>query len=131
MSQTKSLDLSDRQREMLLRGLRFVRRSYTLSFRDSGDMTDEERTDGLKQVQELNQLLEGGRRPSRRPPPAEIRGPARWSPAFRLQPLVGVQAAGRRLKPELQHASNRFHHYGFVGAGAGGAVSPAWNPQAL
>lgn len=56
-----TLDLSDRQREILLRGLRFVRRSYTLGFRDSGEMTDDERAEALRQVQELNNLLEGGR----------------------------------------------------------------------
>lgn len=59
MSQT-TLEVSDRQREMLMRGLRFVRRSYSLSFRDSGDLTEEERSEGLRAVQELNQLLESG-----------------------------------------------------------------------
>jgi hypothetical protein len=59
MSQA-TLELSDRQREMLIRGLRFVRRSYSLSLRDMSDLTDDERAEGLKQVQELNQLLESG-----------------------------------------------------------------------
>lgn len=61
MSQTMSLDLSDHQREMLLRGLRFVRRSYTLEFRDTSEITEEQRSEALRQVQELNSLLEGGR----------------------------------------------------------------------
>lgn len=61
-----TLDLSDRQRDILLRGLRFVRRSYTLGFRDAGDMTDEERAEALRQIQELNNLLEAGR-PARQP----------------------------------------------------------------
>ena len=60
MSQAMTLELSDRQREMLMRGLRFVRRSYSLAFRDSGDLSDDERSEGLRQVQELNHLLEGG-----------------------------------------------------------------------
>jgi len=59
MSQA-TLELSDPQREMLMRGLRFVRRSYTLSFRDTDDLTEDERADGLRQVQELNHLLECG-----------------------------------------------------------------------
>jgi hypothetical protein len=61
MSQTQSLELSDRQREMLLRGLRFVRRSYTLEFRDTSEITEDQRAEALREVQELNRLLEGGR----------------------------------------------------------------------
>ncbi len=61
MNQTMSLDLSDRQREILMRGLRFVRRSYTLEFRDTTELTEEERAENLRQIQELNNLLEGGR----------------------------------------------------------------------
>lgn len=61
MNQTMSLDLSDRQREILMRGLRFVRRSYTLEFRDTTELTEEERAENLRQIQELNSLLEGGR----------------------------------------------------------------------
>ncbi len=61
MSQTMSLELSDRQREYLLRGLRFVRRSYTLEFRDTSELTEEQRSDALQQIQDLNALLEGGR----------------------------------------------------------------------
>jgi hypothetical protein len=40
--------------------------SYTLGFRDAGDMTDEERAEALRQIQELNNLLEAGR-PARQP----------------------------------------------------------------
>lgn len=61
MSQSMPLDLSDSQREILMRGLRFVRRSYTLAFRDTSDITEEERSEELRQIQELNNLLEGGR----------------------------------------------------------------------
>jgi len=61
MSQTMSLELSDRQREFLLRGLRFVRRSYTLEFRDTSELTEQQRSDALQQIQALNALLEGGR----------------------------------------------------------------------
>ena len=61
MSQTANLELSDRQREILLRGLRFVRRSYTLEFRDTTEITEEQRMEALQQIQELNCLLEGGR----------------------------------------------------------------------
>lgn len=63
MNQTLSLDLSDRQREILMRGLRFVRRSYTLECRDTTDLTEVERGEQLRQIQELNSLLEGGRTP--------------------------------------------------------------------
>lgn len=63
MSQTANLELSDRQREILLRGLRFVRRSYTLEFRDSSELSEEQRSEALQQIQELNSLLEGGRSP--------------------------------------------------------------------
>ena len=61
MSQTASLDLSDRQREILLRGLRFVRRSYTLEFRDTSEISEEQRVEELRQIQELNSILESGR----------------------------------------------------------------------
>lgn len=63
MSQAMSLELSDRQRDLLIRGLRFVRRSYTLEFRDTSEITEEQRAEALRQVQELNSLLEGGRAP--------------------------------------------------------------------
>ena len=60
MSQTVPLDLSDRQREILLQGLRFVRRSRMLEFRDVSDVTEEERSTELQEVQLLNSLLEQG-----------------------------------------------------------------------
>ncbi len=61
MNASPSLSLSDPQRELLLRGLRFVRRSYTLGFRDTTDLSPEERTEALQQIQQLNSLLEGDR----------------------------------------------------------------------
>lgn len=61
MNSTANLELSDRQREMLLRGLRFVRRSYTLDFVDTSDVTPAERKEALEQIQQLNSLLESGR----------------------------------------------------------------------
>lgn len=61
MNQTANLNLSDRQRDILLRGLRFVRRSYTLDFLDTTEVTPQERQDALEQIQQLNTLLESGR----------------------------------------------------------------------
>jgi hypothetical protein len=60
MSDTLSLDLSDRQREILLRGLRFIRRSRMLECRDMSEITEDERTEELREIQHLNSLIEGG-----------------------------------------------------------------------
>jgi hypothetical protein len=59
MAEMLSLELSDRQREILLRGLRFVRRSRMLEFRDTTEITEDERVDELREIQQLNSLIEG------------------------------------------------------------------------
>ena len=61
MSETLSLELSDRQREILLQGLRFIRRSRMLECRDTSDITEEERADSACEIQQLNSLIEEGR----------------------------------------------------------------------
>ena len=43
MSDLLHLELTDRQRDLLLRGLRFVRSSRMLEIRDSSDITDDQR----------------------------------------------------------------------------------------
>lgn len=60
MSEPLHLDLTSRQCEILLRGLRFVRSSRMLEFRDSSDMTDEERKRELAEIRELQGLLDVG-----------------------------------------------------------------------
>jgi hypothetical protein len=57
MSDLLQLELSDRQRELLLRGLRFVRSSRMLEIRDSSEITDEQRKDELGEIRQLTALL--------------------------------------------------------------------------
>ncbi len=57
MSDLLQLELTDRQRELLLRGLRFVRSSRMLEIRASSDITDDERKDELVELRELSDLL--------------------------------------------------------------------------
>ena len=57
MSDLLQLELTDRQRELLLRGLRFVRSSRMLEIRDSSDITDDERKDELGELRELSEML--------------------------------------------------------------------------
>ena len=57
MSDLLQLELTDRQRELLLRGLRFVRSSRMLEIRDSSDITDDKRKDELGELRELSDLL--------------------------------------------------------------------------
>jgi hypothetical protein len=57
MSDLLQLELTDRQRELLLRGLRFVRSSRMLEIRESSDITDHERKDELGEIRELAELL--------------------------------------------------------------------------
>lgn len=61
MAETLNLELSDRQREILLKGLRFVRRCRMLEARDTSEITEDERTEELREIQQLNSLIEGGR----------------------------------------------------------------------
>lgn len=51
------LELTDRQRELLLRGLRFVRSSRMMEIRESSDITDDQRKTELGEIRELAELL--------------------------------------------------------------------------
>ncbi len=57
MNDLLHLELTDRQRELLLRGLRFVRSSRMLEIRDSSDLTDDQRKDELGELRQLSELL--------------------------------------------------------------------------
>ena len=57
MSDLLQLELTDRQRELLLRGLRFVRSSRMLEIRDSSDLTDDERKNELGELRVLSEML--------------------------------------------------------------------------
>ena len=57
MSDNLHLELTDRQRELLLRGLRFVRSSRMLEIRDSSDLTDDQRKDELGELRQLSEML--------------------------------------------------------------------------
>ena len=52
------LELSDRQRELLLRGLRFVRSSRMLEIREVPDKIAEERQTELNEIRCLVELLD-------------------------------------------------------------------------
>jgi hypothetical protein len=58
MSDMFQLELTDRQRELLLRGLRFVRSSRMLEIRESPDTIAEERKDELSEIRHLVELLD-------------------------------------------------------------------------
>jgi hypothetical protein len=57
MSDLLQLKLTDRQRDLLLRGLRFVRSSRMLEIRDTSDITDDQRRDELGEIRELAEML--------------------------------------------------------------------------
>ena len=57
MSDLLQLELTDQQRELLLRGLRFVRSSRMLEIRDSADITDDQRRDELGEIRQLAEML--------------------------------------------------------------------------
>ena len=57
MNDLLHLELTDRQRELLLRGLRFVRSSRMLEIRDSSDLTDDQRKDELGELRQLSEML--------------------------------------------------------------------------
>ena len=57
MNDLLHLELTDRQRELLLRGLRFVRSSRILEIRDSSDLTDDQRKDELGELRQLSEML--------------------------------------------------------------------------
>lgn len=60
MSESLQIQLTSRQCELLQRGLRFVRSSRMLEFRDSSDLTDEERKQELAEIRELQNMIEAG-----------------------------------------------------------------------
>lgn len=57
MNDLLHLELTDRQRELLLRGLRFVRSSRMLEMRESSDITDDQRKDELGELRQLTDML--------------------------------------------------------------------------
>lgn len=57
MSDLMQLELTDRQRELLLRGLRFVRSSRMLEIRDTAEITDDQRRDELGEIRQLAEML--------------------------------------------------------------------------
>lgn len=58
MSDLFHLELTDRQRELLVRGLRFVRSSRMLEIRDTPDKIAEERKDELSEIRHLVEMLD-------------------------------------------------------------------------
>ena len=58
MSDLYHLELTDRQRELLLRGLRFVRSSRMLEIREIPDVVAEERKTELSEIRQLVELLD-------------------------------------------------------------------------
>jgi len=64
MNAALHLELNDRQRELLLRGLRFVRSSRMLEMRDQSDLTDAERAAELSEIRQLAELLDIKKRKS-------------------------------------------------------------------
>lgn len=58
MSEALQIQLNDRQRELLLRGLRFVRSSRMMEFRDSAEITEDDRRDELGEIRRLYELLD-------------------------------------------------------------------------
>lgn len=58
MCEKLNVELNDRQRELLLRGLRFVRSSRMLEFRDSSDITEDDRKVELSEIRQLVEMLD-------------------------------------------------------------------------
>ncbi len=69
MSEKLNVELNDRQRELLLRGLRFVRSSRMLEFRDSSEITEDKRKEELSEIRQLVEMLDVK---SRRSEPAAV-----------------------------------------------------------
>jgi hypothetical protein len=57
MSESLHLELTDRQRELLLRGLRFVRSSRMLEIRETPDDEAEQRKTELSEIRDLVEML--------------------------------------------------------------------------
>jgi hypothetical protein len=58
MSNPIHLELTERQRELLLRGLRFVRSSRMLEIREIPDTIAEERAEELSEIRNLVSMLD-------------------------------------------------------------------------
>lgn len=60
MNESLHVELNERQRDLLLRGLRFVRSSRMLEFRETSESSEEkeERGDELVQIRQLCELLD-------------------------------------------------------------------------
>ena len=69
MSEPLQLELNDLQREILLRGLRFVRSSRMMEFRELPDATADERREELGQIRQLCDMLD---RTARKGEPAAV-----------------------------------------------------------
>jgi hypothetical protein len=61
MSETMNVGLTDQQREILLRGLRFVRSAVALEFREPSPEVDNDRAVQYRTIGELVAQLEGAR----------------------------------------------------------------------
>jgi hypothetical protein len=61
MSEAMSVGLTEQQREILLRGLRFVRSAVALDVHDSTPELDVERSTKLREIRQLAEYLEGVR----------------------------------------------------------------------
>jgi len=59
MSELMTLELTSQQRDVLIRGLRYVRSSVMLSTQDPTPELDEARTGELRQLAELTAILKG------------------------------------------------------------------------
>jgi hypothetical protein len=58
MSETYNVELSERQREILLKGLRYVRSSRMLEFRETPDSEAEARKTELSEIRQLVEMLD-------------------------------------------------------------------------
>lgn len=58
MSDTIRFELTDRQRELLLRGLRYVRSSRMLEIREVPDSIADERRSELNEIRNLVEMLD-------------------------------------------------------------------------
>jgi len=69
MNDTMSVELTDQQREILLKGLRYVRSSVMLEIHEPSPERERQRAEKLEQINALVQQLTGSVRPS----PARVR----------------------------------------------------------
>jgi hypothetical protein len=61
MSETLTVGLTKQQRELLLRGLRFVRSAVMLEVREPSDEVDADRAAQVREIGRLVEQLEGSR----------------------------------------------------------------------